>query len=455
MVLCVGQASFRTASLWFVGVVAGLWVADRSCGAVRGADDGGADAAICRDIAQLDSPHYHVRNEATRRLAGAGAPAIPHLVRALSEDSRELRFRAHELLLGHFSFDDVVPCLIQATSQPQAAVARVILRDRSLLQIEQSAESEHARKLFEFWGTDVEALGRHVVFQLGDAKSHEQIAAVVEPLLGLQEKARRFHDGLERLRSLSLPCDHRHGSGYVIARSLADGLRGNQSPLVDFAMRHLAAFETLAKELASRGDSRSSARKEISDRATMSDSAAGYLVQLLDEASPTRALLDSRIGISPEHLHDEFFRGLACVDVKECYRCVGKVHIVDMLTGILIPWSEAPDDGVVHNLVVATAATVATGDRAKALAFLDALEACRDLKQQGLSVRDGLGQLLGQRLYTAALEASDNRGYHPARVIHDRMMRLIDVGIAPNHAAFPQQLLDDYLARAAYTTSEN
>ena len=40
-------------------------------------------------------------------------------------------------------------------------------------------------------------------------------------------------------------------------------------------------------------------------------------------------------------------------------------------------------------------------------------------------------------------------------MIHDRMMRLIDVGIAPNHAAFPQQLLDDHLARAAYTTSEN
>ena len=288
MVLCVGQASFRTASLWFVGVVAGIWVADRSCGAVRAADDGGADAAICRDIAQLDSPHYHVRNEATRRLAGAGAPAIPHLVRALSEDSRELRFRTQELLLGHFSFDDVVPCLIQATSQPQGAVARVILRDRSLLQIEQSAESEHARKLFEFWGTDIETLGRHVVFQLGDAKSHEQIAAVVEPLIGLQEKARHFHDGLERLRSLSLPCDHRHGSGYVIARSLADGLRGNPrrwsiSPCgISRPLRRWRRSWPVA-EIPGRPP-----HKEISDRATMSDSAAGYLVQLLDEASPTR-----------------------------------------------------------------------------------------------------------------------------------------------------------------------
>ena len=93
-----------------------------------------------------------LRNEATRQLATKGPPAIPLLVAALGDESREVRFRVQGLLTQHFAFDDLVPPLIQAVGERYGVAARMILRDRALLQIEEAGEMQFAKKLFGLLG---------------------------------------------------------------------------------------------------------------------------------------------------------------------------------------------------------------------------------------------------------------------------------------------------------------
>jgi hypothetical protein len=192
----------------------------------------------------------------------------------------------------------------------------------------------------------------------------------------------------------------------------------------------------------------------VSDRANFSQGAAGYVVQILDKTSPHRALLSTRVGISPERLQSEFCRALASTDSKEYNRGVGKVHIVDMLTEALHRWPDAPNDGVVRSLVAGATKTAAVGDKPKALAFLDALAACRELSNHRLNIQAGLGKRLGERLCSAAAEAPNNRIYHPARIVHDKIVTLIDMGVSPEHTAFPRKLFEDYLKGAAQATSD-
>jgi hypothetical protein len=186
----------------------------------------------------------------------------------------------------------------------------------------------------------------------------------------------------------------------------------------------------------------------------MSQGAASYLVRVLDESSRQGMLLSKRLGIRAESLQEGFCRGLASTDSREYERGVGRVHIADMLTETLDQWPEAPHDGVVQELVAGVTKLAVTGDKPKALAFLDALEACSDLSNHKLDVRAGVGERLGRRLYVAAVEAPNNRVYHPARAVHNRFVTLIDMGIGPEHNAFPRQLFEEYLQGAARVTSD-
>ena len=111
-------------------------------------------------------------------------------------------------------------------TRPYGGTARLVLRDRALLQIEEAGEMPFAKKLFDFWGTDLEEFRRRVTFNIMDAKGPQEVAGIVEPLVGLKGKAAKFQDMLSRLESLNLSYDHRHSPGYIVAQTLAAGLRG-------------------------------------------------------------------------------------------------------------------------------------------------------------------------------------------------------------------------------------
>jgi hypothetical protein len=397
-------------------------------------------------ITRLDAKDFGQRNEATRQLAGRGPAVIPLLVSALGNESREVRFRAEGILAQNFLFDDLVPPLLASVDQPHGTAARILLRDRALLQINQTGELESAERLFAFWGTNIEEQRKGILFNLMDAPGAKGVAEVVTPLVGLRRKSLEFEDYLTRLNALSLYYDHRHGAGYLVAKMLADGLRAGDDTKVQFAKRYVEAFELLRSEMQSRGAERSAVRLEVSSRANMSDGATIYVARWIGNDPPPRSAASERLRVTNETLVDELFRGLAMADSRECYRCVGKIHIVDMFDEALKNWPEAPRDGVVQGLTDGVAAAVATGDKPKALVYLDAFEACRDLSQCGLDVASGPGERLARRLHLAALAAPNTREYHPVRSTHARIVRLHELGIEDGAAAFPGEYVERYVA---------
>jgi len=272
------------------------------------------------------------------------------------------------------------------------------------------------------------------------------VANVVTPLVGLRRKSLEFEEYLSRLEALSLYYDHRHGAGYLMAKMLADGLRSGDDAKVRFATRYVEAFELLRSEMQSRGAVRSAIRIEVSGRANMSDGATIYVARWIGTDASPRSAASERLGVTNETLVDELFRGLATADSRECYRCVGKIHIVDMFDEVLKSWPEAPREGVIQGLTDGIAAAVTTGDKPKALVYLDALEACRDLSRCGLDGASGPGELLARRLHLAALAAPNTREYHPVRSTHARIVRLYELGIGDSDAAFPREFVDGYIA---------
>ena len=274
-------------------------------------------------VAQLDAGRFDARNGATRQLLANGKTVVPYLVNALGDESGEIRFRAGVLLTHHSGYEDVVPYLVGAVNRPFGLKARAILRQRSAQQIADACQPPHAGTLFKFWGTSVEAFRDRVLIGLDDAKTRADTARVVEPLLGLCDQTARFSQVISRLESLSLSYDHPYHPGFVIAQIGARSSRERHAAGAIFAQRYLEAFERLSRELQLRDMSAHAIRKEISDRASTSQGAAAYLVIILDDSSPQRALLSTRIGIPAEQLHDSFFHGLASADSKEYYRGVG------------------------------------------------------------------------------------------------------------------------------------
>jgi hypothetical protein len=413
-----------------------------------------AKRKIGRLIDQLDATDFRSRNDATRQLLSQGSGAIPQLVVALGEPSRELQYRAGVLLRDHHSFEEVAPHLVGALDRPYGPRARAILRERASRQITDACRPPHAQELFKFSGTSLEAFCDQTLTELADAKTREQTVRAVRPLLGLCDRTMRFGDAVSRLESLSLPYDRQHSPGYVIAHTLARGSVTHHLAWIDFAQRYLEALETLASELRKQDHPPHAIRKEVSERASASQGAAGYLVQVLDEGSPDRALLSARIGISPGRLQDAFCCGVSAVDPKNYYRGVGTVHIVEMLADALRQWPDAPRDGVVAELIAGVKKTAGVGDKPKALSYLDALDACRTLAAHQLDLKEGLGQRLAERLCLAAQQTPNNRVYYPARIVHDRIVSLIDAGVGPPHPAYPGQMIEDYLQGSDAATSD-
>ncbi len=396
-------------------------------------------------VLRLDAAQFSERNEATRQLLAKGSPCVPLLVGALGTDSREARFRVAGILRNSFSFDDIAPPLVAAIDRKYGSEARLILRDRALLQVAEASEMENTKKLFAFWGTDIEALRRRVLFDLMDVRGPAQAGRVVAPLIGLRDKAEHFDKMLSRLSDMSLPFDHRHSPGFLMAETLAQGLLHDNQRQIAFTHQYVESLEALAQHLQGEELSRGAIRKEIGDRANMSDGAAMFLVRMLDEKSKEHQTMTQRLKVSPAMVQSEFFRGLTLPDTKECFRCIGKVHIADMLMETLDKWPTAPDDGVVGNVIDCVVTTIASGDKPKALALLDALEGCAGLATHELDVRAGVGERMAKRLCLAAQVAPNSREYHPVRAIHDRIVRLIDLGIQPDQELFPSDFANRYL----------
>ncbi len=406
-------------------------------------------------IGRLDSEQFAERNEATRTLLAKGPASLPVLVTSLGVESREVRFRVAGILRGNFSFDELAPYLLDSLHKKYGNEARLILRDRALGQVAEAAEMDHTKRLFDFWSTDVESLRRLVVVDLMDAPGAVQAAAIVAPLIGLRDKAKHFHEILVRLDDISLPFDHRHSPGYLVAETLAKGLLQNGSGPIEFAHRYVDSLERLSADLADQGLSRGAIRKEIADRTNMSDGAASFLVRLLDQNGQEYQTLTRRLAVSPEGLQDEFFRGLTLPDIKECFRCVGKVHIADMLLEVLQKWPSAPDDGPVRSVIDCVGTTIGTGDKPKALALLDALDGCAQLDACQIGLQTPWGERLSKRLCLAALAAPNSREYHPVRSIHDGILDLAKQGLAPDHESFPHDAAMKFVDGAPVAVDED
>lgn len=415
-----------------------------------------SDQEIQLMVTQLDSPHFESRNAARRELISAGKAAVPFLVNALSEKSRELRFRATEMLSRQYSFDEVAPQLIAAMAQQAVPLRmRTILREQAEEQIQLACQLPSTGRLFKFWGTDPESFRREVLAKFDDARSHQDLARTIQPLLGLEEKVNRFSDVMSRLEALSLPYEHQFSAGYVVAHSLAQGMHDNNDRLVEFSKNYIESFEKLGGELRIRNRPSHAIRKEISDRANMSQGAADFLVKLIGTDSERRTLLSKRLGVSIESLQIDFFRGLSSPESKQCSRNVGKVHIADMLSEAVSKWEGATDNEALWQIVADARATVSSGNKPKALAYLDALSACRELANHRLGTEEGLGRQLTDRLHQASVQSPDIRSYHPSRSVHDRILALVDLGIEPEHELFPQRFCDLYLEGDARVTSDS
>jgi hypothetical protein len=415
-----------------------------------------SDQEIQQMVTQLDSVHFESRNAARRELISAGSAAVPFLVNALSEKSRELRFRATEMLSRQFSFDEVAPQLISAMAHQAVPLQmRTILREQAEEQVQRACELPSTGRLFKFWGTDPNSFRRDVLAKFDDARSHQELARTIQPLLGLEEKVNRFSDVMSRLEALSLPYEHQFSAGYVVAHSLAQGMHDNNDDLVQFSKNYIESFEALGGELRLRNRPSHAIRKEISDRANMSQGAADFLVQLIEKDSARRTLLSKRLGVSIESLQIEFFRGLSSPESKQCSRNVGKVHIADMLSEAVSQWEGATDNEALWQIVADARATVSSGDKPKALAYLDALSACRELANHRLGTEEGLGRQLTDRLHQASVQSPDIRSYHPSRSVHDRILALVDLGIDPEHELFPQRFCDLYLEGDNRVTSDS
>jgi hypothetical protein len=186
----------------------------------------------------------------------------------------------------------------------------------------------------------------------------------------------------------------------------------------------------------------------------MTQGAASYLVQLIENPSQS-ARVTRQIGIGLDELQNDFLRGVASPDSAIYDRGVGKVHIVDMFCELLNAPPVLPDEGVVSELIHSTRETALEGNKPKALAYLDVMEALKELESHGLHLEKGLGRKLAQRLYTAARHAANNREYHPARIVHDKLIALHDLGIRPGDHAFPSSTLDDYLRGEGYVMRDD
>jgi hypothetical protein len=415
---------------------------------------GATEKEIRTLILGLNAPRLSGRQQATRQLAAVGTAAVPYLVAALGDESCEVRVRASVLLSQQDGLAAVAPHLVAAVEKPYGLRARELLRDRALAHIEAACQAPQTEKLFKLWGTSVAAYRERVWRQFTEVQTSAEAGQAVAPLLSLPAKTTRFSKAVAPLDAVPLAYENAYDPGAAIVQTLARGLDEDRDGWVAFAEQYIQAVGRLVAELKSQRMPPQRIRRELLDRVNMSQGAVQFLVEILDGRSLQRAVLTQRIGLSPSDFTEEFCRGLASPEQAAFERGVGRTHIVDMLTETLRKWPETPTGEVVDKLVARTTDTARSGDKPKALAFLDALEACRDLGGHRLDVHTGLGKQLAERLYRAAADSPNVRTYSPVRRLHDRLVALAERGISPAHDAFPRQLLEDHLRGEAAATSD-
>jgi hypothetical protein len=423
----------------------------------RDENDAGQEVAqskVRKLVTRLDDDRFEERNLATRQLVRLGKRVIPQLVEALDEPSREIRFRSGELLRQHFSFSEVVPHLLNGLERSSDSPARGILVQRAKWQLELICQSASTERMLKFWDTDVATFRLNTLSRIEEAKAGNEMSNAILPLVGLIDKAEHFETTLERLEALGLPHGHQFSSGFLIAQTLARGLKGNDDRAAQFAESYVSAFEELVNKMEAENKKPHLIKKEVIDRANYSRGAASYLVQILNDTTTQRSSLLRHIGFPPERLTAEFLNGLSAADRRQCYRDIGKVHIVDMLTESLSRWSQPADDAVVNQLIAGVQQTVDKGDKPKALAYLDALDARWDQSQKIGRANSQLMDQMCQRLLLAAQEARNNREYHPARATHDQFLLLFELNITPENWAFPGELWSQYLSGQQQASSD-
>ena len=276
-------------------------------------------------------------------------------------------------------------------SQPYGPTARSILRDRALLQIEEAADDAVGRSSClssgaRTWKNSAAAC----MFNVVDAKGPQEVAGIVEPLVGLKTKAAQFQDLLSRLESLVS----------VVRPSaqprLCGGRDAGSRTARDDRLAHrslpsgtLQAFESLTSELQLQGMARAAIRKEIADRANMSDGASAFLVQLLNrDVRVAQGSVERTDRVLPDAAGGRVLSrtvGAGCEGMLPlCRQSAHRRHAQRRLyrAGRMrraTAWCRDCCDGV--------EVTVGPGDKPKALVLLDALEGCRDLGKQGLDCR--------------------------------------------------------------------
>lgn len=405
--------------------------------------------AIQKLIVGLNADSFAERDQATRELIAWGKAAIPQLVQAATDSSAEVRERSLVLLAKHEPFSDVAPHLLDVAGPPHEEVIWGLLAGRCVQQIDASLDVPGAEKLFQFWGTNPEVFRFVTIQSLSNAKTKSEMRRLVDPLVGLPDKARRFGDLVNRLSKLSVANDHRFAAGYVIAETMAKGLHDNRREYVEFATAYVASLETLAQDLLAANHSQHATRNEIATRAAWCQGATSYLVKLLDRDSPQRRVVMEQFAIAPGFLEKEFLRGLGSTDSVLYARGVGRIHIIDLLSESLVKWPSPPTENVAAELVQSVIRCAHDGDKAKALVYLEALDACRDLTTWSFDLREGLGRKLGERYFELARTAPDHRSYYSARNVHSKIRTLAECGVSPQHPLFPHETCERFTAASS------
>ncbi len=403
--------------------------------------------SIARLVRQMNSNEFAVRQQATRQLADVGAAALPHLLEALSSDSYELRARASRLL-DDFTFAELADYVQQTGAPPLGHRAVRVLSTRARQYLHTACHATQADELFALWNIDAAKIVDQFGGRLEAARDPEEFQAALRSLREFARQLAQFAELVEQFADLGLTLDPHDSPARIVTELCALALRDGHAAQLDFAQNYLAALRSLAQHIDQSSASEQAGRREVAHRAAWSRGALVFLVELFEPDSASARLLTQRCHISLSDLRTSFLEALAAPGSQAFTWGVGKTHIAEMLCDTLGEWPEAPADGVVGALITRISETIASGDKPRALCCLDAIRACRTLQQQGLALDAGLGGQLSERLLYFALRAATPREFHPARSVHEKFLVLLEHGLTPNDAHFPQQLWDRHLQAA-------
>lgn len=397
-------------------------------------------------VKQLDADSFAERDQASQELLASGEPAVPALADALKDGSAERRVRAAYLLEQYPSFDLVSIHLLRVLDGTQGTTARTLLRSRCIAQLEMAADLPNVDRLLKFWGTDRDRYRIEALTAFQEAKSSGELKQMIEPLMHLRDKASRFSQLTSRLEALSIPTDQQHTAGYALAEALAQGLRHNHSEQVAFAISFVEGFEQLVRTLQERRRTPHEIRQEVLNRVSWSQGAMRFALQLDDPQSHASQFVTCRLKLDATQVREGFFEGIRSADSSEFSKGVGRIHIIQLADDALRQWPQDIQAPVISDLLAAVAKCAERGDKTKALVYLQAIEACRQMVAVNLDLQTGIGQALAERLLASAHAEPNHRGYHPVMAVHNRLVAMIGRGITPQHEAYPRELCQRYLA---------